>query len=100
MTERATWRQRFADWITPGKWVVIATTANVLSTGIFIFASVQVNTDARQHNCALLEQALDRYTAGLIAASDEDRTPAEEAEVARRVVILKDTYAPVLADCK
>lgn len=96
--DQPSWWQRFAAWMSPGKWVVAVASVNLLSTGIFVYASEA----AREHNCALVEDALDAYTDGLVAGSEPDdgRSPAETAEIERRIAVLNQTYKPILNNCK
>lgn len=91
MAKRASWRYRFTTWITPGKWVVIATTANILSTGIFVFASVNAGNEARQHNCRQVAAAFEAYTDALAEATGA----AEHA-----VLEFRHSYEPALRECR
>lgn len=94
LTERAWWaekRQQFTEWITPGKWVVIATTANVLSTGIFVLSAFHASEEARRHNCVQVAEAFAGYTNALAEVSHAD--PETVAE-------FRAQYEPLVNTCR
>lgn len=84
-------RERFAAWITPGKWVVIATTANIISTGIFLYASAHVDEAARRHNCEQVIDAFDAYTRALAEVSGAAESTVRDFQAA---------YQPELSECR
>lgn len=58
--------------------------------------------EARLTNCENFESALDGFTRGLIAASNDGRTLTEEelADQAARIDILESTYEAELESCE
>lgn len=74
-----------------GMWVVLATTANVVSTGVFVYASAHAGEEARRHNCAQVIEAFDAYTQALAEVSGAAESTVRDFQAA---------YQPQLAECK
>lgn len=83
--------RRLEGWFTPGRWVVLATTANVVSTGIFLFASAHADEAARRHNCAQVAEAFEGYTDALAEVSHADATT---------VAVFRSKYEPIVNTCR
>lgn len=74
-----------------GLWVVLATTANLVSTGIFVYASVHAGEEAREHNCEQTIDAFDAYTRALAEVSGAAESTVRDFQAA---------YQPALAECR
>lgn len=83
MTDRTTLRQ-------VGRWVLLLMVANVVSTGIFVYAAFRSSEEARRHNCQQVVDAFDDYTNALAEVSHADPARLEQ---------FRATYQPLLQDC-
>lgn len=69
------------------RWIIVAgALVNLTGTGLFVWTSTQ----ARQANCANVEDAFDSYTSALAAISDAS---------AETVAEFRSAYEPELRDC-
>lgn len=94
MTSPTVDRPRFWRRLSPQALIVGVAITNLISTGIFVFASTSAANEAgktaRAENCANVIEAFDAYTAALAAVSGADKDTVADFRAA---------YEPHLEEC-